>query len=657
MNTGFKFVLWATFFIPPLVIAGMIWFGSFLLGELHKEPEVRVVVPERIVVIESSGELSIPVVCHFPERKVPFLPARFSSVRAKFSVVPSSAVHGRDFVAPKSFDLSFEDASSSKITVKLVDSLQVEGSRLLSVNLEELSGAKFEGPKRIEVEIKDDETPSLWIKIPSVIEVENVQQVLATVEIKPPFAYETRLVCRTRDGDAVAGRDYDRVDSEVLIPPGQPNYPVELTVRRGSGLRTERQFFLSATLFAGTEEVVSAESAIRLRLLSPPVVSVVLSDMEWRVTQDSQTIMTPVRLSGPTDVELPLRVVTEDGTARAGVHYQAKNERLIFRPGEVRREVAISLLPREPDGSTVSFRVKVTSEKDATVLGVATITLRYPAPQPLLEIPDKLTVSPHPWEKTTLRVNLRLSRPAEEPCSVYFETVPGEAKPPQYVSARGHLVFDRGEQVKQIQLELVGLPVGSRDQSFRISFSNPQMLRLSRKETVITIQALQGLTGSALVIVPLTESLHEYWNQLHSQLQTVAEAPDLVGQALWIVDGENRLSSWREGSLPDGLKIEDRDFTRAFECSFVSVDSLQRIASTDISAVTIVWISELNPDYGDLSQRITVPSDRKYQVIWVREGSGGRPRVSKRLSFWFGEDKSFCAGYGEVSDVFFKNAR
>ena len=652
MNGGLKTYLWTTFLVPPLVIGGTILFGSVLLTDLRDEPVVRVGAAEKIRVAENAGKLSIPITCEFPHRKFSFLPAKLGSVAMRFSVVPGTAAAGRDFIFSGSTEVVFGDSPRAEIALKLLDSKLVEGDRSFRIRIEEVIGAKFEGPETITVEVEDDESPSLAIDVPSPIEVEDFKQVVARVQIQPPFAFETRLICQTRDGDAVAGRDYSPISAEVVLPAERSEYEIELLLKRSSGLQLERQFFLSATLLAAGEKVAFAECPIRLRFPPQQGPTIHVADLEWRVTRDSRSMAVPVKLTPAAKTELAVRFVTKDGTARAGIHYEAKNELIVFRPGEDRREVAITLLPREPDGSTVSFQVEVlASGQEPKRLAEATIVLRYPQPGPILEVPDVIRVSPQPWEKTTLRVPVRLRQPPEEPCSVDYETVPGEAKPPQYTSAKGRLVFDRGDVVRQIQLEIVGLPLGSRDQDFRISFSNPQNLRLSRDQTVVMIEALQGLSGSTLVVLPFTNSLEAYWDKLMPQLARISGRAGLLGGSLWIVDGDSRLFGWREGKLPEGLKIEDQDFVRAFNCCFAGVESLQRAASASINPVIIVWVSELNPDYGDLGKRVTVPADHKYQVVWVRESLGGQQRVSRRLSYWFGEAYTVCVDHGEVGDA------
>jgi beta propeller repeat protein len=121
------------------------------------------------------------------------------------------------------------------------------------------------------------------------------------------------------------------------------------------------------------------DSEIYLATPQPPSISI----SNALATEGFNRAIFTVTLSRTSTTPITLRYTTSNQTARAGLDYQAKNDTITFRPGQLRQSFAIPLLNNNLNETNETFRVTLTKANASNAvftkdvgIGIITDTLR-----------------------------------------------------------------------------------------------------------------------------------------------------------------------------------------------------------------------------------------------------------------------------------------
>jgi hypothetical protein len=656
-------LLWGSLLVPPLFLGGVAFLGFLLVEDLSRPVVIEWASKGSVLIRENGGVAQLALRIWRPERRFVMLRHFHRPVQAELAISTENVTEGRDVVSLERILTVPQSEGEGKCAIIPLDNQTVDLPRRLTLSLSRVQGAVVGQVSQVDVQLEDDERVQLRVEVPPLVEVYARQVFSVRVQVDPPCSFDTRLAFETRDGDARAGRDYEPAKAEIVLAAGESSWDFELTALEAFTQEEERQFFVVVRLLRGNQVLEEVQEPVRLTFPRRDL-DFEIDAREVFVTREVTGAPVRLRLKSPSGDPIKLTLETVEGTARAGVHFQPKREEIVFAPGELIKEIFIPLVNREPDGSAVSFELVVSrGEGPKRQTKRRAVTLKYPPPPPVLRVPEELVVSPKMGERHRLPLELSLDRTPQEKCSVAVRLDLGPEiwlNPPQAVNPESgqpmamptRIEFQPGQEKHQLLLEVIGVSRAESERSFTVQFLDPRDLQLERTSTLVRIRPGKGMPGAVLILLPLTTSAQQNWETLRPQLERVVQDhPELLDGALWFVDFQGVLQRWRNGPQPEGLPIQDEDFEAAFNRAFVAVSQLQANVAGPLKEIIICWVSEQNPDYGDLGTTVNVPRDGNYSVIWVREELPGTVRESRRLQFWFGKQRVFVVAPGEVSHV------
>lgn len=203
-----------------------------------------------------------------------------------------------------------------------------------------------------------------------------------------------------------------------------------------------------------------------------------------------------VSLSKTSNRTITVRYATANGSARAGVDYQATSGTLTFKPGETNKIVNVNILndniPNQADPKT--FFLNLSRPSGATIArsrGVSEIFERTDQEQRQLT----LVVSNAPalfevGNNLSAQFTISLSRKSTRPVTVRYATANGTAKAgSDFRSTSGTLTFQPGQTLKTVSVRVFDNTGGSElnAEEFYLTISNPKGAVIARNRGIALI--------------------------------------------------------------------------------------------------------------------------------------------------------------------------
>ncbi|MFH0883477.1 MAG: Calx-beta domain-containing protein, partial [bacterium] len=193
----------------------------------------------------------------------------------------------------------------------------------------------------------------------------------------------------------------------------------------------------------------------------------------------SKAVTVTFTLSAPADGPVSVDYSTLGGTASAGDDYLFATGTLIFAPGDISKQVTVSVfgdLRVEPDET---FSVQLSNPVGATIVdGAGTIAIvnddvAIGPILPSLSVSDAKIIEGDKTNKTKVNVTVTLSQASATPVTVHLATENGTAvSGSDYVSANTIITFAAGETTKQYTMIVNGDKVGEADEWFGVRLSD-----------------------------------------------------------------------------------------------------------------------------------------------------------------------------------------
>ena len=293
----------------------------------------------------------------------------------------------------------------------------------------------------------------------------------------------------TRDGTAIAPADYIAKSGRLVIPPGVIRTNITVAVQGDVIEEADETFW------------VQLSNPVNANLTTNLALGIIQDDDPRKLTINDAIVTEPtpgtvaslvfsVSLLLPSSLPVNVAYATMDGTARAGLDYQATNGVLRFAPGEVARPVTVVVNGDDQAEGTETFKVVLSHPENAILAkpeGVGTIIEGVPL-DPNLSIQDASIQEGPPNTVTGAVFVLSLSRSASREVTVNYTTVGGTAQEGRdYAATNGMLRFAPGQLTQTITVGVYGDGEVEGTETFQVRLSNPVNVTLTNAVGVGTI--------------------------------------------------------------------------------------------------------------------------------------------------------------------------
>ncbi|MGE4427129.1 MAG: Calx-beta domain-containing protein [Solirubrobacteraceae bacterium] len=281
--------------------------------------------------------------------------------------------------------------------------------------------------------------------------------VALTVTLDDPSPQPLSVVYATADGTAKAGEDYRATSGRLTFAAGQTSRTITVPVRGNALHQADRSFTvtlkdpvdvrLGSTGKTATVRITDDDAAPRVKVADTTIAEPLAA---------TSTASVVVSLTGPSGKALDVEYRTADGTARAGVHYQASSGKLTFAPGETSKTIAISVAGDGLVTDDQAFHLIATDTDGSPVRSTVTIVDG--------DLTDDLTPRASVNDVTVrlgdgdpvARFTVRLDRALTRTSLVAWRTVDGSAKAGRdYLAGTGALVFAPGQLTATVDVPVV----------------------------------------------------------------------------------------------------------------------------------------------------------------------------------------------------------
>ncbi|MFN9717093.1 MAG: Calx-beta domain-containing protein, partial [Planctomycetota bacterium] len=310
-------------------------------------------------------------------------------------------------------------------------------------------------------------------------------QSLITMSSTSPVPVTVRVT--SRDRTAVSGRDYTRILTTIIIPAGQTEAVVNLTITDDNVFEPSERFelVLSATVNATIERGVASVS---IGDNDPEPVLTIADTLIVEGNTGELLVTVRVNMSRPSALPVTFQYQTLDGTAIAGRDYLAAAGTRTIYAGATLQTFTIRLRNDRIDEDAETLRVVLPSViNGSAVPNGATITIEDNDPPPELAI-SNATIVEGDSTNVTSSLLLRLSTASERSISVDFQTANHTAKAGiDYQTASGTVIFLPGQISANLNLTSVADLNDEPSRAFRVILSSPVATVLTNTTAVVTV--------------------------------------------------------------------------------------------------------------------------------------------------------------------------
>lgn len=238
---------------------------------------------------------------------------------------------------------------SKTILVPIRGDRDVESDEYFSVRLSSAKGAKIADGTGF-VSIADDE-PRIYLSDAWATEGNSVSTATFTVSLSGEYDRPVTVNFATANGTAVAGEDYVAKSGTLTFDPGQPTTQ-QITVQVNDDLTPEWDETFQVNLSTPDSYAQLTRSTATGTIVDNEP-HLIISD----ATQDyyGSTITFYVSLTAPATDVVTVDFTTVDGSALAGVDYDALSGQLTFQRGETLQTITIQLLALDPAEKSFSI--------------------------------------------------------------------------------------------------------------------------------------------------------------------------------------------------------------------------------------------------------------------------------------------------------------
>jgi hypothetical protein len=419
------------------------------------------------------------------------------AVSVDFTTVDGTAVAGQDYQAIAG-SITFGPGETTKtITVTVNADAIDELTEAFTVELSNPTNATIADGQGVGT-IQDDVNDAATIAINDVAIGEPVGDtgqvpLTFTVTLSQESSQTVSVDFTTANGSALAGLDYEAIAGTVTFTPGQTTQTITVLVNADAIDELDENF--TVNLSNPTNATIADGQGVGTIQDDPTdATTIAINDVTTGepVGDTGQVPLTfTVTLSQESDRTVSVDFTTTDGSALAGLDYEAISGTVTFGPGETSKTITVLVNADVIDELDENFTVNLSNPTNATIAdgqGVGTIQ-DDPTDATTISIGDAPVVSEPANGTVTVSFEVTLSQPSSQPVSVDFTTVDGTALAGQdYDAINGTVTFGPGETTKTITVTVNADAIDELTEAFTVELSNPTNAAIADGQGVGTIE-------------------------------------------------------------------------------------------------------------------------------------------------------------------------
>lgn len=511
---------------PPIVPSEAFYKIEIFIDDDEDDGDDHLEVKDAVAV-EGSGQMLFEV-----ERVNANLGVAAS---ASFVLVEDSADEGVDYIYPVGTTINFPmgGPTTQVVAIDLIDDSLTEGAETFFFKLSGAANTAIGDGVAIGTILDDDNTYRL--RILDLTTPEGDEERVEGVEVRvttsdPPRAEPITVGYVAEAGSAQPGEDFLLEAGTLTFPPGNPVQHIPLRILGDTVPESDETLVIRLVNPDGAE-LFDAEATVTLvndDEASGPIVAI--SDAEVTEGDEGGTdVSLTVSLDAPLPTPFAVAFATEDGTAVAGVDYEAAEGVLEFPAGETSAEIALTVLGDLLDEADEMFRVRLTdvpipntssasraSQRRAPGggdVGDGATANQSGAPlhklvgdtEAVITILDddstggggdlpqmrvqNIVLTEGDEGTSPARFTVRLSEPSSSTVSAAYQTFDGSATAADsdYQPASGQVIFAPGQTEQAVEVAVVGDTRVETDETFGLRLTGADGAVIARAEATAII--------------------------------------------------------------------------------------------------------------------------------------------------------------------------
>jgi hypothetical protein len=412
------------------------------------------------------------------------------TVTVNYATADGTATAGSDYQSVSS-SLTFNPGVTSlNVNVPVIGDTLNEANESFTVNLSGATNAIIAKNQGLGTINNDDPLATLSIDDRSVTEGDiGTVNTVFTVSLSPASGQTVTVNYATADGTATAGNDYLAVNSTTLtFNPGVTSLPISVPVIGDAMNEANETFFVN--LSDATNANIADNQGQGTITNDDALPTLSINDHVSVTEGNSGTVnaVFTVTLSPASGQTVTVNYATADGTATAGIDYQAGSSTLIFNPGVTSLPVNVQVTGDTLNEANETFFVNLSGATNATIdrsQGVGTIN---DDDSLVLNISD---VSMAEGNSGTVNVvfTVSLSLASAQTVTVNYATADGTAAAGTDYQAISStmLTFNPGETSKLVSVVVTGDTLNEANETFSVNLSSATNATIADSEGVGTI--------------------------------------------------------------------------------------------------------------------------------------------------------------------------
>lgn len=390
-------------------------------------------------------------------------------VTAQCSTLAGTATAGLDYVSTNTIISIPAGQVSASVVVHAIGDLLSEGdSEMFSVALRSVANATLVGDGTGRGIIIDDdrELPQIWVDDLTVVEPDSgTTSVVMNVQLSAPATADVFVTYETSNGTARAGSDYAATNGTLVILAGETNETLTLTVHaRVTGDANVEQFSVRLLSVTGA---VKAKDTANCLIVNNDIPFLTINEVTLTEGNNGVSMaLFVINLSSPAVGEVRLWFDTLDGTAVAGLDYEAVSGPLVISPGGTSAYVPVMVIgDRMFEGESEQFTLKISQAVNAVILhDRADCTIMEDEPPPRIWIND-VTVLEGNAASTNAVFTVTLSEASAVDVTVDYSSAAGTARRSvDFFPDSGKFTIPAGLLTYTITIEVLGDTLDEADQ-------------------------------------------------------------------------------------------------------------------------------------------------------------------------------------------------
>jgi hypothetical protein len=413
------------------------------------------------------------------------------TVRVNYSISAATAAATADYT-PILARLAFAPGETSKtVSVPIKGDLFNEIDETFKLVLASPSGAALADGEGLGTILDNDPVPTLSVNDITVTETGFLQWNF-TVTLSAPSGKTVTVQHATADGSAIASTqstsgDYSSRSGTLTIPAGQTSATVGVIVAGDNIFEPDEDFFLNlsnptnATIADGQGKATIPNDD------SVPTLSVQDVFIFTEGNAGTQNAVFIATLSNPTYLPVTFNFATVDDVAKAGSDYTAASGSITIDPGEVSKNISVSVIGDTIDEVDERFYLDIDSAQNATITRARASGFIGDDDGPTISIND-VSVDEGQTGQTLATITLTLSAPSVQNISVRVISAPGTAfSPTDFNPVNTTISILAGAASRTFSVVVNGDALVEPNETFYLNLSQPSDAAISDSQGVVTI--------------------------------------------------------------------------------------------------------------------------------------------------------------------------